>query len=494
MHTYLCIFGQLLALSGTYFMRGKQSGTQLKTMLASAVRKSVCSFKNSRLNVCSLCSAAGKNVQDFYDITIVGGGMVGASLACALGLEKSLDGHKILLLEAAPNKTQDINSTYSNRVSNITPGSKNLLESIGTWDHICSTRCKPFQRMQVWDACSDAYISFDPSKEFGNSSLDMGYIVENPVTIAALQKQLEEMDSRVKIFYGTKLKNLILHSVERDLDAEEVNHPWAKLELENGRTLHSRLVVGADGPQSLVRKQAKMDYLSWNYDQSGVVATLQLEEITENLVSWQKFLPTGPIALLPLTGNLSSLVWSTSPEHAKQLVSMEEDRFIDAVNNAFWEDFVRNPLVDQATRTTHLLASVIQPWTKADLGPQSPPNISGVEKGSRAMFPYGFGHATEYVRPRLALIGDAAHRVHPLAGQGVNLGFGDVACLRDVLSEAAKEGRDIGNACSQNPCLKPSCNFYNISLQISQGVTCKKALFYIQSTTSSCTSSWPDSN
>lgn len=172
------------------------------------------------------------------------------------------------------------------------------------------------------------------------------------------------------------------------------------------------------------------------------MATLHLGEITENVVAWQKFLPTGPIALLPLTENLSSLVWSTSPEHAKQLVSMEEDRFVDAVNNAFWEDFERHPFVDQATRLSHLLASVVQPWTTSVT--QSPPSVSRVEERSRAMFPYGFGHATEYVRPRLALIGDAAHRVHPLAGQGVNLGFGDVACLRDVLCEAVEEGKDIG--------------------------------------------------
>jgi len=360
------------------------------------------------------------------------------------GLEKTLDDHKILLLEAAPDKTEEIPPVYSNRVSSITPGSKKLLESIGAWDHICNMRYKPFRRMQVWDACSDAHITFDPAREIGDSSSDMGFIVENPVTLAALRKQLRALDSRVKVFHGTKLKRLTLPDFTRDVDAEDASHSWAILELEDGRSLHSRLVIGADGPQSMVRKQAMMDCLSWKYDQSGVVATLHLGEITENVVAWQKFLPTGPIALLPLTENLSSLVWSTIPEHAKQLVSMEEDRFVDAINNAFWEDFERNPFVDQATRMSYLLASVIQPWTNLTSGIQSPPSVSAVEEGSRAMFPYGFGHATEYVRPRLALLGDAAHRVHPLAGQGVNLGFGDVACLRDVLSEAAEEGKDIG--------------------------------------------------
>ncbi|XP_073247975.1 ubiquinone biosynthesis monooxygenase COQ6, mitochondrial-like isoform X1 [Porites lutea] len=412
-------------------------------MLRSAVSKSFLSCTHFlKLRICSICSTAGKDVADFYDITIVGGGMVGASLACALGLERTLDDHKILLLDAAPDKAENITSIYSNRVSSITPGSKKLLKSIGAWDHICNIRHKPFRRMQVWDACSDAHISFDYSSTIDDDSTDMGFIVENPVTIAALKKQLKVLDSRVKVLYGTKLSRLTLPDFTIDMDSEDVGHSWAKLELEDGKTVHSRLVIGADGPQSSVRKQTNMECLSWRYDQSGVVATLHLGEITENVVAWQKFLPTGPIALLPLTENLSSLVWSTSAEHAKQLVSMEEDRFVDAVNNAFWEDFERHPLVDQATRLSHLLASVVQPWTTSVT--QSPPSVSGVEERSRAMFPYGFGHATEYVRPRLALIGDAAHRVHPLAGQGVNLGFGDVACLRDVLCEAAEEGKDIG--------------------------------------------------
>lgn len=411
----------------------------------SAVRKSLICKQFLKLRVCYLCLAASKDAHDFYDVTIIGGGMVGSSLACALGLEKSLDDHKILLLEAAPDRPQEITSVYSNRVSNITPGSKKLLESIGAWDHICEMRYKPFRRMQVWDACSDAHITFEPGSRDLYGSKDMGFIIENPVTLEALRKQLKMLHSRVKVLHGTKLKRLSLPDLRKDLDDEDVRDTWASLELEDGRTVHSRLVIGADGPQSLVRQQASMDSLSWKYDQTGVVATLQFGEITDNLVAWQKFLPTGPIALLPLTDSLSSLVWSTTPEHAKQLVSLEEDRFVDAVNNAFWEDLDRNPLVDQATRISYMLASFVQPWTKVGFGTQSPPSVSGVEEGSRAMFPYGFGHAMEYVRPRLALIGDAAHRVHPLAGQGVNMGFGDVACLRDVLSEAAQEGKDLGS-------------------------------------------------
>uniref|UniRef100_S4RFM3 Coenzyme Q6 monooxygenase n=1 Tax=Petromyzon marinus TaxID=7757 RepID=S4RFM3_PETMA len=228
-----------------------------------------------------------------------------------------------------------------------------------------------------------------------------------------------------------------------DSNKEASGCSWVRVTLADGRTLRTKLVIGADGPNSMARESAGIHTVRWNYDQSAVVATLQLSEPTENNVAWQRFLPTGPIAMLPLSERLSSLVWSTSHEHAKELLAAGHEEFVDAVNSAFWSENNRSELVDTANSVFRSLLMVLLPWGTSVR--QLPPSVSGVDPASRASFPLGLGHATNYVRPRLALIGDAAHRVHPLAGQGVNLGFGDVACLRDVLSQAAYDGSDLGS-------------------------------------------------
>uniref|UniRef100_A0A9L0IEV4 Coenzyme Q6, monooxygenase n=1 Tax=Equus asinus TaxID=9793 RepID=A0A9L0IEV4_EQUAS len=204
-----------------------------------------------------------------------------------------------------------------------------------------------------------------------------------------------------------------------------------------------RMQIGADGHNSGVRQAAGIQNVSWNYDQSAVVATLHLSEATENNVAWQRFLPSGPIALLPLSDTLSSLVWSTSHEHAAELVSMDEEKFVDAINSAFWSDVNHTDFIDSAGTMLHYAIAFLKP-TKVSAR-QLPPSVARVDAKSRALFPLGLGHAAEYVRPRLALIGDAAHRVHPLAGQGVNMGFGDISSLVHHLSTAAFNGKDLGS-------------------------------------------------
>ena len=172
----------------------------------------------------------------------------------------------------------------------------------------------------------------------------------------------------------------------------------------------------------------------------GVVATLELnpEEADGNNVAWQRFLPSGPVALLPLTDNLSSLVWSTSVEHAKELMRMKPEEFVDALNDAYLKTFKSNTVVDSLMKTVEGLL----PFSKNKVQ-QLPPKVTKVVDGSRAGFPLGFGHASSYVSAGAALIGDSAHRVHPLAGQGANLGFGDVLALTDALAEAVYNGSSL---------------------------------------------------
>ncbi|CAG9134035.1 unnamed protein product [Plutella xylostella] len=272
--------------------------------------------------------------------------------------------------------------------------------------------------------------------------------------------------------------------------------------------------IGADGANSAVRQAMGVQNLAWSYDQMGVVATLELSEETNNITAWQRFLPSGPVALLPLNPSMSSLVWSTSVEHAKQLLAMPEERFVDALNDALWKQYPRSTPVDAAmswlgdtlrqlgasggaarqlppsvrraqrraafplafghstryvARGTALIGLLITVaytgWnfiselpeevvvvagdTLRRLGAsggaarQLPPSVRRAQR--RAAFPLAFGHSTRYVATGTALIGDAAHRVHPLAGQGVNLGFGDVKHLTEFLGDALYQGLDVAH-------------------------------------------------
>ncbi|XP_034530910.1 ubiquinone biosynthesis monooxygenase COQ6, mitochondrial isoform X1 [Notolabrus celidotus] len=372
---------------------------------------------------------------EVYDVVISGGGMVGSAMACSLGMDPNLEGKKILLLEAGNKKVMDkVPDMYSTRVSSISPGSATLLSGIGVWENITKMRCKPYKKMQVWDACSDALITFD--KE--NLEEEMAYIVENDVVVAALTKQLGTLSDNVQVKYRSKV---VKYTWPMPHEAAE-SVPWVQVKLANGESVQTKLLIGADGPNSMVRRELGIPTVKWNYDQSAVVAVLHLSEPTENNVAWQRFLPTGPIAMLPLSDTESSLVWSTSHRLAEELLDLDEESFVDAINSAFWSNENQSELIETAGSVFRSALSAIMP--SAGSPRQLPPSVAGIGPKTRVMFPLGMGHASEYIRHRVALIGDAAHRVHPLAGQGANLGFGDVACLTQLLSQAAFNGKDLG--------------------------------------------------
>jgi 2-octaprenylphenol hydroxylase len=182
-----------------------------------------------------------------------------------------------------------------------------------------------------------------------------------------------------------------------------------RLELNNGEVLQTRLLVGADGARSWVREQCGIAVTSTDYHQRAVVATVRTEQPHRD-TAWQRFLPGGPLAFLPLPEGYCSIVWSTTPEHADALLAMDETAFCAALTDAF------------AARLGKVQSAV-----------------------GRAAFPLSAQHAGRYVQPRIALVGDAAHTIHPLAGQGVNLGFADSAALAEVLIAALQKRQDIGS-------------------------------------------------
>ena len=326
-----------------------------------------------------------------YDIIIVGAGMVGATLAC--GLAEETENLSIAIIDAnAPHFDWDKDS-YDMRVSAITRASQTLFKTVGVWEKIVEQRVSPYHDMFVWDAAGKGELHFD-SADMGET--DLGHIIENRVIVKALHQRIAEL-KQIDLLCPAQLESI------------EFNANKTELRLKDNSKLSAALVVGADGARSWIRQQADIAVKGWDFDQAALVTTVKTEKPHQN-TAWQRFLNTGPLAFLPLSDGYSSIVWSTSPSEAKRLTGIPETDFAEELEQAF----------------------------ESKLG-------EIVSVANRAVFPLRLFETLSYVKPRLALVGDAAHTIHPLAGQGVNLGLADVASLIDVIVDAINDKKDIGD-------------------------------------------------
>lgn len=330
--------------------------------------------------------------QTSVDVAIVGGGIAGLALAASLGDAKL----RVAVIEARPLPSLEIDrgdsvTDFDSRVSALTKRSMAFLDNLGVWSAICAQRQCPYTHMTVWDADGTGRIEFD-AREVAAESL--GSIVENSIIVTALAAHVQrQRDTEVCV--PARLAGLEAEGAQRILS------------LDDGRSIAAGLLVAADGALSPTRDLLGMRTREWDYGHKAIVTTAAFER-SHAATAWQCFLPTGPLALLPLAApgeRRCSIVWSIDEARADDLLALSDDAFAGAL-------------------------------TEASEG------VLGAVQGCapRLAFPLRQRHAVDYVIPGAALVGDAAHTIHPLAGQGINLGLADVAVLSEEILRAAKRG------------------------------------------------------
>ncbi len=319
-----------------------------------------------------------------FEIIIVGGGVVGTALACAL----ARTGLSIALLEPQP--PQPPSDPMDLRVSALSVASQHLLANLGAWANISAQRCHPYSEMRVWDGAGE--IHFD-SAELGYAQL--GWIAENRAVHYALW-QCASAQANIRLLSPAQLVGLTTAS-----DGS------LRVDLDDGQRLRGQLVVGADGSRSKVRQCAGITTVERDYHQHALVTTVRTEQPHAD-TAWQRFLPSGPLAFLPLADGQCSIVWSHHSEQTQVLAELDD-------------------------------LTLGQQLTEASAERLGEVRVTG----TRATFPLRMQHAQRYVQPGIVLVGDAAHTVHPLAGQGVNLGLLDVAALAEVLGQAVSRHRPL---------------------------------------------------
>ncbi|WP_027859606.1 UbiH/UbiF/VisC/COQ6 family ubiquinone biosynthesis hydroxylase [Marinobacterium jannaschii] len=325
-----------------------------------------------------------------YDVLIVGGGMVGSTIACALGGSDL----KVGVVEYRYPPAFDHDQAHDLRVSALSVASQNIIDMVGAWEGIISRRSCPYMRMKVWEADEARAAT-----EFNADDIQqpyLGHIVENRVIQLALLERLKAFGNIDLICPAT--------TVEIDYS------PGCSLvRLDDGTELVGKLLVAADGGESRVRQAAGIGVHKWDYEQQALVASVKTSYPQQD-ITWQQFTATGPLAFLPLSGDNASLVWYNTPSEVKRLMALPEEPLMKELHQTF----------------------------PAALG-----NIDQLFE--RGYFPLRRQHAQQYVAEGVALAGDSAHMIHPLAGQGVNIGLLDAAALAEVILKAERAGQDYSS-------------------------------------------------
>ena len=321
-----------------------------------------------------------------FDIAVVGGGMVGLTLA--LSLEGV--GARVAVIERASLKDMS-EASFDGRGSAIAAGSQRILDGAGLWE-LLQADAEPILEIRVSDGPSQLFLHYD-HREVGEGPL--GWIVENAHIRRALAQAVASSD--VIVFENTAL-------ADARFEARSTT-----LKLADGRTVDAMLAIAADGRQSALRALAGIDVVRWSYPQTGIVCAVT-HEAPHHGIAHEHFLPSGPFAILPLSRNRSSIVWTERNDLAPAILELDDDAFAAELKRRFG-DFLGDVRV----------------------GPQ------------RWAYPLSVVHARDYVAPRVAAVGDAAHAIHPIAGQGFNLGLRDVAALAEIIVDRLRLGLDPGD-------------------------------------------------
>ncbi len=335
-------------------------------------------------------SRTGESANTTVDLLILGAGVIGLTLAQA----SARAGLSVALLDRADPAAM-LDRSFDGRVCAIAYGSRRIFEGLGVWDAMAS-RAQPINEIRVVDGDSPLFLHYD-HRDVGNEPL--GHIVENRHIRTALMAALAELPAEALHWFAPA----VVANLERDAAGVHAT-------LKDGRTITARLVIVAEGRNSATRESAGIGVLTWRYAQTGIACTVAHEKPHRG-VAIERFLPAGPFAILPMTGNRSSLVWTERGDLAPVILALDDAGFAAEMEHRFG-DFLGKLEVE----------------------------------GERWSYPLALLNARRYTDTRLVLVGDAAHAIHPISGQGLNLGLRDVAALAEVLVDAARLGLDPGTA------------------------------------------------